>query len=221
VLTPVFLAGLLPTWRSRGNRVALLALGLLSTTFFFETWVQPQYFAVGAGAIYVILINGARWSLAQRRSRRRTRLAAAIAPATSWGVIAAVAARVILVPVIGWPPAWNTRSFELLTFERLDKFAASLPGKQLVIVRYNAAHRWQDSWINNGSDFKQQKVLWARSTDPAGDSKLACDFADRRPWVVEEPVPADHVDVDRTDPGRLPDVSGLLQPFSAIPGACR
>jgi hypothetical protein len=62
---------------------------------------------------------------------------------------------------------------------------SKLPGKHLVIVRYEPDHNIHDEWVYNGAEIDTAKVLWARELDPAQNAKLFAYFKDRQSWLVE------------------------------------
>ncbi|MDP9146979.1 MAG: hypothetical protein M3N22_04925 [Acidobacteriota bacterium] len=60
-----------------------------------------------------------------------------------------------------------------------------LPGKHLVIVRYDQDHNIHDEWVYNGAEIDNAKVLWARELDQSQNEKLLNYFKDRQAWLVE------------------------------------
>lgn len=208
-LTLCFLLGLGPTIRSAKNREAIIGLMLLCCASSVETWVQPQYVAVATGTIYVIFMNGLRRSVTLTG---RKRLGAAVFPATAWGLGVLVCLRLFIVPIVSWPPSWDVRSYEMLTYDKLCNLLRQMPGKQLVLVHYDSNHQWMDSWINNGADIASQKVIWAREPKLPGDKRrLLCDYPNRTPWLITAPNSTGlEADPDRTDSARNSDVSHLL-----------
>lgn len=76
---------------------------------------------------------------------------------------------------------------------------SSLPGSQLILVRYGPDHNPMREWVYNGADIDQQKVVWARDMDALQNSELLQYYNTRRVWLLE----ADAV------PPRLSEYSGL------------
>ena len=66
----------------------------------------------------------------------------------------------------------------------VQKKLEALPGKHLVMVRYDEDHNIHDDWVFNGADIDSQKVVWAREIDEEQDSKLFGYFKDRKVWLV-------------------------------------
>lgn len=60
-----------------------------------------------------------------------------------------------------------------------------IPGKQMVIVRYNPDHYILDEWVYNGADIDHSKVVWAREMDAADNKKLIDYYGDRKVWLVQ------------------------------------
>ena len=60
------------------------------------------------------------------------------------------------------------------------------PGRQLVIVHYNAGHEAAfDEWVYNGADLDSAKVIWARDMGPAKNEALIKYFKNRHAWLLE------------------------------------
>jgi hypothetical protein len=59
-----------------------------------------------------------------------------------------------------------------------------MPGKHLVIVRYEENHNVHDEWVFNGADIDNAKVLWARELSAQQNEKLIAYFKDRQIWLV-------------------------------------
>jgi len=82
-------------------------------------------------------------------------------------------------------PAWH--QLGPTTFGRaamLEKLKR-LPGKQLVIVRYNSNHQLFAEWVYNDADIDGSRVVWARDMDNAENAKLVNYFKDRQVWLLE------------------------------------
>jgi hypothetical protein len=217
-LTAAFLLGLVRTVRSRRFRPMTVLQGLLCLALLPETWMQPQYVAVGIGMLYVLLINGLR--TAQVLQRRRLR-GGAILPATLLALLILLVGRLFVVPLQSWPPGWCANGGEMLTYAQVRHLLESKPGRQLVLVRYPEGHTWDESWINNLSDLSDQKVIWARDLgSPAANARLLCDYGGRAVWSVTPPAGRDAPSPDTTDPRRYADVSRLLQPYPVQNGNC-
>ena len=73
------------------------------------------------------------------------------------------------------------------------------PGRQLVIVRYNADHPVQMEWVYNDADIDHAKIVWARDMGTADNAELIRYFKDRSVWLLQ------------------PDESVQLRPYSDVP----
>jgi hypothetical protein len=72
--------------------------------------------------------------------------------------------------------------------EALQKRLKNLPGKHLIIVRYEADHNIHDEWVFNGADIDGAKVLWARELDAKQNAALVQYFHGRSIWLVDPEV---------------------------------
>ncbi len=61
----------------------------------------------------------------------------------------------------------------------------SLPGPQLVLVRYGQNHDPFLEWVYNGADIDHQKVVWARDMGPDQNEELLRYYSNRRVWLLE------------------------------------
>ena len=62
---------------------------------------------------------------------------------------------------------------------------ASVPGKQLVFVRYSPRHIFQEEWVYNEASIDQSRVVWARDLGSSENSKLRDYYPDRMAWLLE------------------------------------
>lgn len=67
----------------------------------------------------------------------------------------------------------------------------SLPGRDLVIVRYDRGHNVHHEWVYNRADIDSAEIVWARDMGPRQNRELRKYFADRNIWsltVADDPV---------------------------------
>ena len=189
-LTVAALAGILATFRSRKYRLPLAAFLCLCLALAFETWVQPRYVAVGAGILYLFLINGLRFLAAGRRmtASKWQRTAPRLVSGTLAAIAIALACRLLVVPIDQWPHSWSSWGQEMPSYRAINRWLHDRPQKQLILVHYDGNHFWGDSWINNGADLSTQKVIWVRDTGSvASNDDVICAFPDHEVLLFHPP----------------------------------
>jgi len=80
------------------------------------------------------------------------------------------------------PGSWAAIGPERMALEAQLR---SLPGPQLVLVRYGPNHDPLLDWVYNGADIDRQKVVWARDMGAAQNEELLRYYSDRRVWLLE------------------------------------
>lgn len=100
------------------------------------------------------------------------------------------------------PDSWAAIGPERSAIEaQLD----TLPGPQLVLVRYGRKHDPLLDWVYNGADLEHAKVLWARDMGETANQELLQYYPERRVWLL---------DADETVPKLAPYTE--LRPESSI-----
>jgi len=61
----------------------------------------------------------------------------------------------------------------------------TLPGQQLVLVRYAKDHIPEHDWVYNAADIDASRVVWAWDMDEQSNRELLQYFKNRRVWLVE------------------------------------
>ena len=67
----------------------------------------------------------------------------------------------------------------------LETQLRSLPGPQLVLVRYRPERDPLLEWVYNGADIDRQKVIWARDMGADKNEELLRYFSYRRLWLLD------------------------------------
>ena len=150
---------------------ALCAAGLLAIV-----WFQPHYAAPLAATLLILLVQAIR-HLRRAQIQRKpvgiflTRLIVLLA--IDWTVIqAGQAAR---HPIGGW-------AIHRASMVRTLK---SVPGKHLVLVRYQPNHNVHQEWVYNEADIDHSRIVWAREIPGQDLQPLLSYFNDRKIWLLE------------------------------------
>ncbi len=144
-----------------------------------ETWVHPHYFAPATSLFYLVVLQSMRHLRQWRWSGRPIGvfLVRAI-PITCCVLLLvrlmAIAAHLQIEP---WPRGNLDRA-------RVLSKLRSLPGQQLVIVRYAAEHNAEHEWVYNQADIDHAKVVWARDMGHRDNQELLEYFKGREAWMV-------------------------------------
>ena len=80
------------------------------------------------------------------------------------------------------PGSWARMGPERAAFQRQLE---SMPGPQLIMVRYKPDHDSLIEWVYNGADIDKQKVVWARDMGPAQNQELLRYYKDRSAWLLD------------------------------------
>ncbi len=80
------------------------------------------------------------------------------------------------------PGSWAAIGPERMALEAQLR---SLPGPQLVLVRYGPNHDPLLDWVYNGADIDRQKLVWARDMGAEKNEELIRYYSDRRIWLLE------------------------------------
>ncbi len=62
---------------------------------------------------------------------------------------------------------------------------ARLPGRQIVFVRYEPAHNFQNEWVHNEADIGGARTIWARDLGASENQKLQSYYPDRSVWLLD------------------------------------
>ena len=175
----MLLPGFVCVFRDKRMRLLLAVLFIAAPGLFLVVWSNPHYAAPLTCVLFALLVQSLRhlrtWKLFARPVGAT--LARAVVILLAVQTIRDVHAR--RCDEITWTCGGDSSREDIL--QRLTK----LPGKQLVMVRYDADHNIHDEWVFNGAEIDSAKVLWARELDAAQNAALLEYFNDRTVWLVQ------------------------------------
>ncbi len=173
--------GALP-WVLRDKRLRfLLIAGAISIAAMeLEIFYDVHYAAPIVGILLAVIVQGLRHLRTWRFEGKASGLF--IARATVLICVLMVPFQISSGRELGKSLAWRPMGEERAAIlANLD----SLPGRQLVLVRYAPDHDPREEWIYNGADVDSQKVVWAHDMGPAGNKELLDYYKGRRVWLLE------------------------------------
>ena len=176
-------------FRDRRMRVPVAVMFATLAALVVEQSRYPHYFSPATAAYLILLMQGAR-HMRVIGARRRPWLLAMyrFVPVV---IVVVVAARAAV------PPFWhrhNTFNLDMSWCcsrsgnphrEKIVDSLNRMPGKQLVIVRYGAKHRFLYEWVLNGQDIDKEKIVWAHDMGSAKNEELIRYFTGRRVWLLD------------------------------------
>jgi len=175
-------------WIVRDRRIRFLVIagtvGLAGSAL--VVFFNIHYVAAIAPVILALLVQGMRHLRTWRFEGK---------PSGQFLVRAIVVICVLMIPVqvrllasVSAPGSWAAIGPER---RALEEHLQSLPGPQLVLVRYRADHDPLKDWVYNGADIDHQKVVWTRDMGAEKNEELLRYFKDRRVWLLEaDEIPA-------------------------------
>jgi len=166
--------------RDRRIRFLVIAGAVGLATSALVVFFNIHYVAPMASVLLAVLVQGMRHL---RICRFEEKLSG------QFLVRAMVVICILMIPVqvhilaaVPKPGSWAAIGQERVAFERQLQ---SLPGPQLVLVRYGPGHDPLADWVYNGADIDRQQVVWARDMGGAKNEELLRYFQDRRVWLLE------------------------------------
>ena len=108
-----------------------------------------------------------------------------------------------------WPPMdwimwWYGPAHFGVERAQIQSKLESLPGKQLVLVRYGPGHNVLDEWVYNAPDIDSSKVIWAREMSSSENMEILNYYKDRKAWLVQPDATSDSLSPYRP-PNLLPE----------------
>jgi hypothetical protein len=172
---------------NRRTRFLLWPLALYCAGSLVVIWSQPHYAAPVLGVFIILLTNMFRYL------RRWTYLARPVGIGLTRVLILFSAAAIPIVAVeMAIDPhglagaLWGHSNWDR---DRIAKELSSIPGPQLVVVRYSRTHHNVGlEWVYNAADIDHSHVAWAREIPGIDNQPLLDYYKGRRVWVVEPDV---------------------------------
>jgi hypothetical protein len=175
----LLLPGLIFALFDRKLRFPILIFVLSAAGFFVLIWSFPHYAAPVTCVIVLLLVQAIR----HLRTMQPVRIP--IGVALSWAVFFLLAADVgvSVRNHVCDPLTWACQGDP--SRAAIARELSHVPGKHLIMVRYEEDHNVHDDWVFNGAEIDTAKVLWARELDAEQNAKLLAYFKDRQIWLVE------------------------------------
>ena len=164
--------------RDKKMRLLLLTLLIGTVGIFIVVWGHPHYAAPFVCVVFALLVQTMRHMNTVRVGNRR---------------YGSMMVRVVVIVLLA---ATLDRALEHKcdldpnrcpgNYERAEIAAelSSMPGKHLVLVRYNQNHNYHLEWVHNGAELDSAKILWAHELDTSQNERLFAYFKDRKAWLM-------------------------------------
>ena len=176
---PEFLVTMLAApWilRDRRMRLPIVQAILCFAGFLLVAWFQPHYAAPLAVTTFTLMTQGLRhirqWRIGQY-------------------ALGLHLSRVVVVSALLFSPFHDflgLPSSSISSMESRQRIAAQLetmPGADLIVVRYSNHHDPLDEWVYNAADIDHAKIVWAREIPGVPLQRLLDYFPNRHVWIVE------------------------------------
>jgi len=185
------------------TRFLLVTLGVFTGGLLLESFYSPHYSSPTTGLLLALILSAVQRVSQWRYGLRPTGvfMARAIPVICVLTFGARIFAGPLHIPLdLFYMPAWHQEGVTTFGRAAVQSQLQDLPGKQLVIVRYQPEHVPFTEWVYNDADIDRSKVVWARELETAENQKLIEYFKDRRIWLLE----ADSVPPRLTNCSALP-----------------
>ena len=164
----------------RRMRFPLFASAAFVLGLAIEIWYRPHYFSPAVGLLYLILVQCMRHlRLWKWKGRPAGELLVRTIPLVACAMIVLRVTAVIAHAQI--EPAYPRGDLERA---RALRSLEDLPGKQLVLVRYEKDHIPDNEVVYNAADIDRAKVIWARDMGEHENQELFRYFSGRKVWIL-------------------------------------
>jgi len=191
--------------RDRRLRPLMIAGGIASIGFLAPAWFNAHYAASLTCLLYAVMLQGMRHLRCCRRYGQQTGLL--LARAVPIICLLLIPMRILARPLhlsvaTDWRLTWSAAAAGNYDRAEILRRLEGLPGRHLVIVRYQPDHDFHSEWVYNEANIDAAKVVWAREMDSRHDRELTSFFKDRTIWLLEADVkPPRLSSYPGTDPG--------------------
>ncbi|MCM2316441.1 MAG: hypothetical protein NDJ92_14930 [Thermoanaerobaculia bacterium] len=163
--------------RSKRVRSAALWFAVFVAGCSIALWMQAQYVAPGVCLAVLLVVSSIR---ALRARWRRSRLVTSLILGFVVLPLSSLAATVAMIPDRYLGPFEGS-----VAREKITRYLETLPGRDLVVVRYSADHFLHFEWVYNAADVDASEVVWAREAHPEINETLLRHFDERNVWLLE------------------------------------
>lgn len=173
---------------TRRTRFLILSCGIFFIGLSVETYFSPHYAAPLTAPFLALLLLSIRYLSTWRPFGKPIGLfLIRVIPAICVSMLAIrLAARPLGIHLDEpFAPAWHQSGPRSFGRGALERRLQSLPGNQLVIVRYKHDHEPFEEWVYNAADIDNSKVVWAREMNPAQNAEVIRYFSTRQTWLLE------------------------------------
>ena len=175
----------------RRIRFLLVCTLIVVAAVMVETWLIPHYFAAITPAFYALGLQMMRhlrqWKPGGNPvGRTIQRFVVTLCFVLATIRLAAEPLQLTLSkwPSGSWAATWHGPQRLGVERKQIEDKLNSLPGNQLIMVRYSPDHSSLDEWVYNAPDIDHSKIIWAREMDTAKNQELFHYYKDRRVWLV-------------------------------------
>jgi hypothetical protein len=172
-------------------RFLVICLAIYTVGMAAEIYIIPHYLGPFIAVFYALGLQAMRHLRLWRVDGRRAGLATVrllITICVLLGGVRVFAGSLHLIPQ-EWPPydwlwQWYGPGYYGGQRAAIESKLEQLPGKQLVIVRYDSKSDPIDEWVYNEANIEDSKVIWAQEMDGARNQELFHFYKDREVWLV-------------------------------------
>jgi len=213
LLPPLFMLG--RVLRDRRIRFLVLCMAVLAIGMLIQIFLVPHYLAPFTAVFYAIGLQAMRHLRVWKPGGHPVGAAIfrfSIVICVVLGGLRLYAEPLHLLtaerPAAGWTDRWYGPGHFGEERAHIAHQLESLPGPQLVIVRYSTRHIPNNEWVYNAADIDKSHVIWAQDMSEAQNLELIHHYKDRLVWLVrpdEQPATLTPYPLPDADDEQLPE----------------